>query len=94
MHSVGINLNPLLALIVGAYPIRTVTKTVTEDIFFKDPEVLYGPCPKCGSENRIFFGDVFGVQGDREEAAVKCTNCKSGMTIKRSTRRVSTLMVS
>ncbi len=21
-----------------------------------------GPCPKCGVDNRVFFGDVFGVK--------------------------------
>ena len=25
----------------------------------KDPFVVTGPCPNCGVENRVFFGDVF-----------------------------------
>lgn len=78
----------------GAVPISLVAKEITETIIFKDPFVAVGPCPNCGSENRIFFGDVLGVPGDREEAVVKCTNCKTSMTIKRSTLRVSTLVVS
>jgi hypothetical protein len=33
-------------------------------------------------------------QGDSEESSGKCTNCKSSFTIKKSTLRVSTLIVS
>eukprot|EP01039_Chlorochromonas_danica_P003526 gene3526-3862_t len=85
-------LNPLLLLLVGAIPISNISKRVTEELFFKDPLVAYGPCPSCGVENRVFFGDVLGVEGDHDESSIKCTNCKTSMTIKRSTLRVSTLM--
>ena len=85
-------INPLILLLFGAAPISQSAKFVTEDVFFKNPFVASGPCPSCGVENRIFFGDVLGVQGDKEESSCKCTNCKAGMTIRRSTLRVSTLL--
>ena len=66
-------------------------KKITEEVVFEEPLIASGPCPSCGAENRVFFGNVLGVVGDQEQAAIKCTNCKTGMTIKRSTLRVSTL---
>lgn len=91
LAAVGVNLNPVLALLVGSVPISIFSKAVTENILFKDPAIASGVCPNCGVENRVFFGDVLGVVGDKDQATVKCTNCKTGMTIKRSTLRVSTL---
>ena len=87
-------INPLILLLFGAAPISQGSKYVTEQVFFKDPLVAVGPCPSCGVENRVFFGDVLGVAGDKEEAGCKCTNCKAGMTVRRSTLRVSTLLSS
>jgi len=85
-------INPLILLLFGAAPISQSSKFVTEDVFFKNPYVAGGPCPSCGVENRVFFGDVLGVQGDKEEGSCKCSNCKAGMTVRRSTLRVSTLI--
>lgn len=85
------NFNPLLILLVGAAPIYFAAKSITENFLFKEPFVASGPCPSCGVENKVFFGDVFGVEGDKDESGVKCTNCKVSMTVKRSTLRVSTL---
>ena len=85
------NINILILLALGAVPISTLTKYITENLIFNNPTVASGPCPKCGVENRVFFGGILGVDGDTEESAVKCTSCKSGLTIKRSTLRVSTL---
>ncbi len=62
LTAVGLNLNPLIALLVGVAPISTISKSITENIFFKDPFIVYGACPTCGVENRVFFGDVLGVQ--------------------------------
>jgi len=83
--------NPLFLLIVGALPIYNGAKKITEEFLFKNPSIATGPCPKCGVENRIFFGDVLGVEGDDDESSLKCTNCKTPLTVKRSTLRVSTL---
>lgn len=85
-------INPLILLLFGGAPISQSAKFVTEEVFFKKPFVAAGPCPSCGVENRIFFGDVLGVAGDSEESSIKCTNCKTGMTVRRSTLRVSTLL--
>lgn len=32
------------------------------------------------------------IQGDADESTIKCTNCKSSLTIKRNTLRVSTFI--
>lgn len=85
------DINPLILLAVGAPPISFATKAITEDFFFKDPFVARGPCPSCGQDNKIFFGNVVGIEGDMQESTSKCTNCKASMKILRSTLRVSTL---
>jgi len=86
------SINPLIQIALAAYPISTISKQVTENFLFKDPLVAKGPCPKCGVENRLLFGDVLGVKGDEDESTVKCTNCKAELTVKRQTLRVSTLV--
>lgn len=86
-----LDINPILSLIIGTAPVTWAAKRLTEEVIFKEPFIASGACPSCGAENRVFFGDVLGVEGDKEEATVKCTNCKTGMTVKRSTLRVSTL---
>lgn len=85
------NFNPLLILVLGAVPIYYSAKQITENFLFKDPLVAIGPCPNCGVENKLFFGDVLGVSGDSEQSTGKCVNCKTALTIKRGTLRVSTL---
>lgn len=85
------NVNILIVLGFLAAPISAATKYLTDKVIFNDPFVASGPCPKCGVGNRIFFGGILGVDGDSEESSVKCTNCKSGLTVKKSTLRVSTL---
>lgn len=92
LSAVGVGVNPLILLAVGTVPIQKGATTLTENFFFKDPMVAQGPCPSCGVENRVFFGDVLGVAGDSEESSTKCTACKAGMTVRRSTLRVSTLL--
>jgi hypothetical protein len=84
-------INILFLLAVGAFPISIITKQLTENLIFDAPTVASGPCPKCGVEQRAFFGGILGVEGSVEESNVKCTNCKTALTIKRSTLRVSTL---
>ena len=60
-----------------------------ENIFFKDPLVASGPCPDCNTDNRVLFGDVLGVEGFKNEATLKCSNCKVELTVTRSNLRVS-----
>lgn len=85
--------NPLFTLILGYIPVSFFAKQVTEELVFVKPEVATGPCPSCGVENSVFFGDVLGVEGDKDESTVNCKNCKCSLTVKRSTLRVSTLPV-
>ena len=87
-----IHINPIIALILGFPAIFSATKLITEGFLFKDPLVASGPCPSCSSENSVFFGDVLGVEGDFGESTVKCNNCKTQLTIKQNTLRVSTLI--
>lgn len=47
---------------------------------FKDALILKGVCPKCGTENTTYFGDILTVQGNRESNKVSCTECKSELT--------------
>lgn len=87
----GASLNPLILLVIGSFPIYVFSKEVTENIIFKDPFIAHGPCPSCGVDNAVFFGDVLGVPGATQESTVVCTNCRSSLTIKKATLRVSTL---
>jgi len=89
---IDVSANPLLLLLAGSYPIYLSSDKITKEIFFKDPLVAAGKCPNCGVENKVFFGGVLGIEGDVEESSVKCTNCKTNLTIKRSSLRVSTLL--
>jgi len=86
--------NPLFSLLLGWLPIQAFSQKVTEEVVFKNPMVSSGPCPSCGVDNTVFFGDVLGVEGDMEESSVTCKNCKCSLTIKRATLRVSTLPTS
>lgn len=82
---------PLLLLLLGGYPIYKGSRYITENFLFREPLVARGPCPKCNVENKVFFGDVLGVEGATDECDIKCTNCKSALTVKRATLRVSTI---
>lgn len=83
--------NPLLLLAAATAPVSIISKELTNNFLFSDPLVASGPCPKCSVVNKVFFGDVLLVEGDKDQSTIKCTNCKELMTIKRSTLRVSTL---
>ena len=84
-------LNPLALLVLGAFPIYKATKTITEDLVFGKFTIAYGPCPACGAENRIYFGDILKVEGFKKVADLKCTTCKADFRVQRETLRASTL---
>lgn len=86
-----IKLNPLVLSLFGAYPIYQATKKVTEEFIFANNKIAYGPCPGCEVENRVYFGDILGVEGFGDVANLKCTNCKAAFRIQRNTLRASTL---
>lgn len=86
-----IRLNPLVLILLGAYPTYLGSKFITEDLVFQNKLVAFGPCPNCSYENRVYFGDILGVEGFGEIAEVKCPNCKDVFRVQRSTLRASTL---
>jgi hypothetical protein len=86
-----IRINPLLLFALGSPLIYSGAKTITEQFIFENKFVAYGPCPNCEFENRVYFGNILGVEGFTKEAEVKCPNCKTLFTVQRSTLRASTL---
>lgn len=86
-----IRINPLLLLGLGAPLIYTGTKKVTDDFIFNNSLIGYGPCPSCGSENRVYFGNILGVEGFNDVAQIKCKNCKEVLNVQRNSLRCSTV---
>jgi hypothetical protein len=86
-----IRINPIFILILGAPLIINGTKWLTDNYIFKDNKIVYGPCPACEAENRVYFGDILGVEGFSDVASVKCPNCKVDFNVQRKTLRASTL---
>jgi Zn ribbon nucleic-acid-binding protein len=83
--------NPLFFLLVGAYPIFLLSKFITEELLFPKRFIAYGPCPSCEVENRVYFGNILGVEGFSDLAEVKCPNCKTEFQVQRASLRASTL---
>jgi len=86
-----IRLNPLFLIALGAPLIYNGSKTITDNYIFQNNRIVYGPCPSCEAENRIYFGNILGVEGFDEVAAVKCPNCKTEFRVQRNSLRASTL---
>lgn len=86
-----IRINPVLLSILGLPWVYTGAKAVTERTLFENKLIVYGPCPNCGYENRIFFGNILGVEGFTDKAEAKCPNCKTSFNVQRATLRASTL---
>jgi len=84
-------LNPLIILLLGGFPIYKGTELITDKFIFTDSKVAYGPCPSCNAENRVYFGDILGVEGFKDTANVKCSNCKIQFNVQRNSLRASTL---
>ena len=86
-----IRVNPIILFALGLPLIVDGSKKITEELIFTDKLIAYGPCPSCEYENRIYFGDILGVEGFGDEGSVKCPNCKTVFTVQRKTLRASTL---
>lgn len=86
-----IRLNPIILTILGAPFIYNGSKFITEELVFTNKFLAYGPCPSCQAENRVYFGDILGVEGFTDLATVKCPNCKETFSVQRNTLRASTL---
>ncbi len=86
-----IRVNPIVLFALGSPLIYQGSKTITEDFLFQDKLVAYGPCPSCETENRVYFGNILGVEGFGNEAQAKCPKCKEVFTVQKRTLRASTL---
>lgn len=86
-----IRINPLILIALGSPFVYSGAKIITDNFIFTDNEILYGPCPSCETENRVYFGGILGVEGFTDVAEIKCTKCKETITVQRNTKRASTL---
>mmetsp|Transcript_24883 Transcript_24883/g.58390 ORF Transcript_24883/g.58390 Transcript_24883/m.58390 type:complete len:335 (+) Transcript_24883:131-1135(+) len=86
-----VRVNPIILLALGVPLITIGSKTLTDDYIFQNNLVAYGQCPSCEAENRIYFGDILGVEGFGDEGNLKCPKCKDIVTVQRKTLRASTL---
>lgn len=86
-----IRINPVLLSAIGLPWVYTGAKAITERTLFENKLIVYGPCPNCNFENRVYFGSILGVEGFTDTAESKCPNCKETFTVQRSTLRASTL---
>eukprot|EP00579_Thalassiosira_antarctica_P006991 CAMPEP_0201882058 /NCGR_PEP_ID=MMETSP0902-20130614/13061_1 /ASSEMBLY_ACC=CAM_ASM_000551 /TAXON_ID=420261 /ORGANISM="Thalassiosira antarctica, Strain CCMP982" /LENGTH=332 /DNA_ID=CAMNT_0048410431 /DNA_START=50 /DNA_END=1048 /DNA_ORIENTATION=+ len=86
-----IRLNPLILAALGAPLIYNGSITLTDKFIFPNNQIVYGPCPACETETRVFFGNILGVEGFGDVAGVKCTKCKAAIQVQRKTLRASTL---
>lgn len=86
-----IRLNPLILAAIGAPFVYNGAKIITEEFIFENKFIAYGPCPACEFENRVYFGNILGVEGFTDQADVKCPNCKEIISVQRNTLRASTL---
>eukprot|EP00578_Thalassiosira_sp_NH16_P001227 CAMPEP_0181129506 /NCGR_PEP_ID=MMETSP1071-20121207/29356_1 /TAXON_ID=35127 /ORGANISM="Thalassiosira sp., Strain NH16" /LENGTH=349 /DNA_ID=CAMNT_0023215493 /DNA_START=21 /DNA_END=1070 /DNA_ORIENTATION=+ len=86
-----IRLNPIILALLGAPLIYKGSVALTDGFVFRNNKIVYGPCPSCESEVRVYFGDILGVEGYGDLATVKCTNCKAAINVQKKTLRASTL---
>jgi len=86
-----ITVNPLLLVLLGSPLIYVGTTKITNDFVFTNNKIVYGPCPSCEVEQRVFFGDILGVEGFGDVASLKCSTCKIKFDVQRDSMRASTL---
>lgn len=86
-----IRLNPLVLFGLGLPLIVNGAKTVTDNFIFVNNKIVYGPCPSCEAENRVYFGNILTVEGFSDVATVKCPNCKATFDVQRNSLRASTV---
>jgi len=86
-----IRINPLFLLALGVYPIYQAALFITDNFIFQDNLIVYGPCPSCEVEQRVYFGNILFTEGFSTISKSKCTNCKTEFSVQRNTLRASTL---
>jgi len=69
-------LSPVVSLLVNSPFIAGATYLVTNFILFQQPLVTVSKCPRCQTEQPIFFGDVLFVDGGNagDEVESMCVN--------------------
>ncbi|KAL7551012.1 hypothetical protein ACHAWF_014217 [Thalassiosira exigua] len=87
----GGRINPLVLGALGAPVVGAAAKAITDSLVFPNNLVAYGSCPNCEAENRIYFGNILGVEGFDKQGGIKCTNCKEQIVVQRRSLRASTL---
>ena len=58
-----IRLNPIILAALGTPLIYNGSIAITDQFIFPNNKILYGPCPVCETETRVYFGDILGVEG-------------------------------
>lgn len=86
-----IRINPIILAALGAPLIYNGSINITENFIFQENKIVYGPCPTCEAENRVYFGNILGVEGFGDVATVKCTKCKVAINVQKKSLRASTL---
>ena len=86
-----IRINPIILAALGLPWVYSGAKVITEKYIFEDKLVVRGPCPNCAYPNRLYFGNILGVEGFKDVAEAKCPNCKETFNVQRATLRASTL---
>jgi hypothetical protein len=82
------HVNPVWNLFIGAPVIYACAQLLTGIVLQNDPQIVVGECPSCGSEQRVFFGDILGVEGYRDVAEIKCERCKASLRLDRKRMRL------
>jgi hypothetical protein len=77
------HVNPVWNLLIGSPVIYACAQLLTGLVLQKQPQILVADCPSCGSEQRVFFGDILGVEGYRDVAEIKCERCKAQLRMDR-----------
>jgi len=86
-----IRVNPLVLILIG-FPLYYVgAQKITDEFIFSNNKVAFGPCPSCEVESRIYFGNIFGVEGFDDLGDLKCKKCKEKFQVQRDSLRASTL---
>jgi len=83
-------LNPVVTLLAGSPLIYFGTKIGTEQFWLKDPLIAKGPCPSCGVETRVYFGNILSVEGFSETGQFNCPHCQAVLNVEKKTLRAST----
>jgi len=86
-----VRLNPLILTALGAPLIYNGSISITDQFIFTNNKIVYGPCPSCEAETRVYFGDILGIEGFGDLASTKCPTCKAVVNVQRKTLRASTL---